>query len=160
MATTLETQKRIASRILKCGTSRIWIEPDAVNEVATAMTSGDIRKFIGLGFIKARPEKGNSTGRRKYRDSQVAKGRRRGYGSRKGRKGARTHSKEHWICQIRAQRKVLQELRAEKIIDNEQFRKFYHLLKSGNFKSKSYLLTYLKEQGINLSKKSKKKAAR
>lgn len=155
MATTLETQKRIASKILKCGRSRIWFDPDAVNEVATAMTAGDIRKYIGLGFIKEEPVKGNSKGRHDYRRAQVAKGRRRGYGSRKGKKGARQNKKEHWIMQIRAQRNLLKDLLSEKIITNEQFRKFYSLLKPGNFKTKAYLLTYLKEQGIKFSKKQK-----
>ncbi len=156
MATTLETQKRLASRILKCGVTRIWIEPDAANEVSTAMTAGDVRKFIGLGFIQARPEKGNSGGRLKHRQSQVEKGRRQGYGSRTGKQGARLNLKEYWMRQIRAQRNLLQSLRAEKIITNEQFRDAYSYLKSGNIKSKAYLLTYLKEKGINLSRKSKK----
>jgi large subunit ribosomal protein L19e len=160
MATTLETQKRIASRILKCGTSRIWIEPDAVNEVATAMTAGDVRKFIGLGYIKEAPAKGNSRSRHDYRVSQVKKGRRRGYGSRKGAGGARQNQKELWIAHVRAQRKILQSLLAEKIIDREKFRNYYAMLKPGNFKSKAHLLTYLKEQGISFSKKGKKKAAK
>ncbi len=156
MATTLETQKRIAARILKCGTSRIWISPDAANEVATAMTSGDVRKYIGLGFIKEIPVVGVSRGRFRYRKLQVQQGRRRGYGSRTGAKFARTPGKERWMRQIRAQRRLLHELRSEKIITYEQFRKLYAQLKSGAFKSKAYLLGYLKEQGIKFKKRVKK----
>ena len=158
MATTLETQKRIASRILKCGVSRIWFEPDAVNEVSSAMTAGDVRKFIGLGFIKELPVKGNSTGRKAYRASQVSKGRRKGHGSRSGKAGARANTKEHWMKQIRAQRNLLQELKADKTLDSSKFRASYAMLKPGNFKSKSYLLSYLKESGMMVSKKSAKRA--
>ncbi len=157
MATTLETQKRIASRILKCGTTRIWVDPDAVNEVATAMTAGDVRKFIGLGFIREIPIVGNSRARNRFRVSQVSKGRRRGYGSRKGAAGARTPGKETWIKQVRAQRRLLQQLRSEKLLDDGQFRKLYSLLKAGTFKSKAYLLLYMKEHGIILKKSTKKK---
>ncbi|HIK00499.1 TPA: 50S ribosomal protein L19e [archaeon] len=156
MATTLETQKRIAARILKCGTSRIWIDPDAVNEVATAMTSGDVRKYIGLGFIKEIPVIGISRGRFRHRKLQFKKGRRRGYGSRSGAKFARTPGKEKWMRQIRAQRRLLQELRTEKTISNDQFRKIYTQLKSGIYKSKAHLLAYLKEQGVKFKKRTKK----
>src|SRR3989344_3988766 len=155
MPTTLETQKRLASRILKCGVTRVWIEPEAANEVATAMTAGDVRKFIGLGFIKERPVKGNSSGRLKHRHAQVAKGRRRGHGSRQGKQGARSNKKDRWIRQIRAQRKLLNELRDDKILTREQFRSYYAQLKPGTFKSKAYVLTYLKEQGIKLSQGKK-----
>ena len=157
MATTLETQKRLAARILKCGTSRIWIDPDAVNEVATAMTAGDIRKYIGLGFIREIPVVGISSGRQRHRVAQRKNGRRRGYVSRNGTSGARLHKKENWMKQIRAQRRLLQELRSENIIAPGKFRKFYSKLKPGNFKSKAYLLLYLKEQGIKLKKKAKSK---
>jgi len=157
MATTLTTQKRIASRIMKCGTTRIWIDPDAVNEVATAMTAGDIRKYMGLGFIKEIPVVGNSHARHRLRHAQIAKGRRRGYGSRKGAAGARAPGKDHWMKQIRAQRRLLQDLRTDKLINDELFRKLYAQLKAGTFKSKAYLLLYLKEQGIKLSKKTAKK---
>ena len=156
MATTLETQKRIASRILKCGKTRIWIDPDAVNEVATAMTAGDIRKYIGLGFIKEIPVVGISRGRFRYRKAQVKKGRRRGHGSRAGAKYARTPRKEMWVRQIRAQRRLLQELRADKTLSDEQFRKIYAQLKSGIFKNKAHLLVYLKEQGIKFKKRAKR----
>lgn len=157
MATTLETQKRLASRILDCGTSRIWIDPEAVKEISTAMTAGDIRKYIGLGFIRERQIIGNSRGRNKDRKAQVKKGRRHGFGSRKGASGARAPTKEHWIKQIRAQRKLLQGLRTDAVINNGQFRKFYSTLKAGNIKSKAHLLTFLKEQGVSFSKKEGKK---
>ncbi len=140
---------------MKCGTSRIWIDQDAVNEVATAMTAGDVRKYIGLGFIKEIPVVGNSRRRMRFRDSQVRKGRRRGYGNRKGAAGARTPGKEHWMKQIRGQRRLLQELRETKVVNDELFRKLYSQLKAGTFKSKAHLLIYLKEQNILSKKKTK-----
>lgn len=143
----MKTQKRIASKILKCGATRIWIDPDEIEEVAGAMTRGDIRKFIGLGFIKAKPNVGVSRGRTRKKEAQKAKGRRRGHGKRKGANTARLSKKERWMIKIRAQRKLLRELRDSEKIDRKLYRRAYLLSKAGTFKSKAHMLTFLKEEG-------------
>ncbi|MFO7872709.1 MAG: 50S ribosomal protein L19e [Candidatus Undinarchaeales archaeon] len=149
----LKTQKRLASKILKTGENRIWIDPDAVDEVSTAMTRGDIRKYIGLGFIDVRPKKGNSRGRTRKRNIQRKKGRQKGHGKRSGGKKARTSKKRSWIKKIRAQRRFLKKLRDEEKISNELYRKAYRLSKAGTFKNKAQLRTFL----LNKSKKSGEK---
>ncbi len=93
----LKNQKRMAADILGCGHSRVWIDPNQIEDVADAITRADIRKAIEAGSIRALPKTGVSRGRARYRLAQKSKGRRRGQGSRKGTAGARTPRKERWI---------------------------------------------------------------
>jgi large subunit ribosomal protein L19e len=141
----MKTQKRLAARILKVGESRVWIDPEA-EDVEMAMTHGDIRKFIGLGLIKPRPEKGNSRGRTRKAQAQKKKGRRRGLGTRKGGKTARLPKKKRWMKKIRAQRKVMKELRDSGKITPRAYREAYGKSKAGVFRDKAHLRSYLKEQ--------------
>ena len=141
----MKTQKRLAARGLKVGETRVWIDPET-EDVEMAMTHGDIRKFIGLGLIKAKPEKGNSRGRTRKAQAQKKKGRGRGLGTRKGRKTARLPKKERWMKKIRAQRKVMKELRDSGKITPSIYRKAYSKSKAGVFRDKAQLKSYLKEQ--------------
>jgi len=142
----MKTQKRLAAKVLKAGVSRIWIDPDMTEEVESAMTRGDIRKYVGLGFIKVKPNVGVSRGRARKRAAQKAKGRRRGTGSRKGAKTARLTKKNSWMKRIRAQRSLLKKLRNEGKIPTKLYRKVYRLAKAGTFKSKAHVVTFLKEK--------------
>lgn len=141
----MKTQKRLAAEILKTGTSRVWIDPDMIEEIEGAMTRGDIRKYVGLGLIKAKIAKSNSRGRVRARQTQKKKGRRRGHGKREGGKKARLSKKQIWMRKIRAQRKTLKELRTGGKIDKKTYRKTYSLSTAGTFKSKAHMITYLKE---------------
>ncbi len=109
----LKNQKRMAAEILKCGHTRVWIDPNRIEDVADAITRADIRTAIESGTIRAKPEKGISRGRARYMAAQKAKGRRRGQGSRKGTAGARTPRKRRWIQTIRPIRVELAKLRDE-----------------------------------------------
>jgi len=140
----MNTQKRIASKILKVGITRVWIDPEA-EDVSEAMTRGDVRKFIGLGLIKAKPKKGNSRGRVRKRIAQKKKGRGGGFGKRKGPKTARSTRKEQWMQRVRAQRKILRHMRDSKKITIEQYRKAYSRASAGTLKTKAHVLNYLKE---------------
>ena len=80
----LKNQKRMAAEILKCGHTRVWLDPNRIEDVADAITRADIRTAIESGTIRALPKKGISRGRARYMAAQKAKGRRRGQGSRKG----------------------------------------------------------------------------
>ena len=50
--TNLTKQRRLAADILKVGVERIWIDPEAAEEVTSAITREDIRKLIEEGIIK------------------------------------------------------------------------------------------------------------
>ena len=105
----LTNQKRLAARLLKCGVNRVWVNPDYVDQVASAVQTDDIREFIEEGWIKAKPIKGTSRVRARMRQEQKRKGRRKGQGKRAGSANARNPKKSRWMRTIRAQRRVLNE---------------------------------------------------
>ncbi len=133
--TNLAKQRRIAATILKVGEGRVWIDPEATDDVAEAITREDIRGLIEEGVIKKKPKRGVSRGRARIRAMKRALGRRRGYGSRKGTKNARMKRKRQWIIRIRALRRRLKELRAEGVIDKSTYRRLYTRAKGGDIRS-------------------------
>jgi len=139
----LKLQRKMASKILKCGENRIWIDPTALEDVAAAATKEDIRELIESGAIKRKPVKGISRARINKRKMQRKKGRRRGHGRRKGKKTARMSKKEAWMIRIRALRKRLKYLRDAEIIDRRTYRMLYRKAKGGEFRSVAHFNAYL-----------------
>ena len=148
MTMDLKNQKRVAAEILKCGGTRVWIDPNRLEDASDAITRADIRTLIASGTIAAKQKKGVSRGRANYAKAQKKKGRRRGQGSRKGKKHARKRSKETWMQAIRPIRKRLKELRDEKKIDTATYRRYYLKAKGGVFKSRPHLDSHLRSEGI------------
>ena len=146
--TDLRNQRRMAATILKCGDNRVWMDPDRTDEIAKAVTRGDIKILINGGAVKSKQVQGISSGRRKFRQKQKEKGRRKGHGSRKGAKYARLPRKERWIKTIRPIRTYLRKLRDDKLIDRSVYRKYYHRAKGGEFRNKHHLKTHLISGGI------------
>ncbi len=140
-------QRRVAAELLKCGENRVWIDPNALDEVKDAVTKDDVRNLIKRGLIKKRPINGTSRVRANYLRQQKEKGRRKGHGSRKGKKYARYPRKLRWIKTIRPIRKTLRDLRDGGKIDRSTYRRFYLLAKGGVFKSRNHLLTHLRDEG-------------
>ena len=101
----LTTQRRLAADILKVGLNRVWIDPEQIEEVSRAITRDGVRQLIDQGAIKAKPQTGISSYRSKKIAAQKKKGRRKGKGSVKGAKYARTPKKQAWMSTIRALRK-------------------------------------------------------
>ncbi|MBI5347450.1 MAG: 50S ribosomal protein L19e [Candidatus Aenigmarchaeota archaeon] len=144
----LKSQKRISSRILKCGMSRVWLDPSRISDIANAITSQDIKKLIGEGVIKAEKKKGVSSYRKKKNMEQKRKGRRKGIGRRKGKIGTRKPGKKSWISKIRALRKMLKELRDSGQIEKAGYRKLYKQASGGFFHSRAHLKIYLERSGV------------
>ncbi len=142
---TLRTQRRLAAALLKAGRKRVWIDPEAEEEVREAVTREDIRRLIREGVIQAKQKRGISSYRRKKQMQQKRKGRRRGHGSRKGSKYARLSKKERWMRSVRSLRRLLRELRDEKKLSRRNYRKLYMMVKGGAFRSKAHLRSYLSE---------------
>lgn len=142
----LRSQKAMASRLLKCGLSRVWIDPGRMADVEESITAADIRSLIKDGVIVARPKKGTSSYRRKKIAGQKRKGRRRGRGSRKGNVAGM--KKRIWMTRIRAIRKLLRQLKAEEKIDGRTYRIMYVKSKSGIFRSKSHVMIYLERNNL------------
>jgi len=144
----LKNQRRLAAELLKCGVHRVWMDPDNLEEIEKAVTRRDIKNLIKQGIIKARKIKGNSRGRIRKRLMQKKKGRRRGHGSRKGKKTARMPKKRAWIIRIRAIRAYLRELRDKGLIDMKTSRLYYRRAKGGQFKDKAHVKLHLEMEGL------------
>jgi len=143
----LANQRRLAASLLKCGEGRVWIDPASQEELEDSVTRGDIRSAIKAGVIRRKPALGTSRGRARRRAEELAKGRHAGPGSRRGTPASRVPRKERWIRRIRAQRKLLQELRGSKKIPPKVYREFYRRAKGGMFRSRSHLLVNLRLAG-------------
>ena len=76
------------------------------------------------------------------------KGRARGPGRRKG--SAKARQAVGYEKKIRGQRRVLAALKKEKTIDNVAFKKYYRLVKGGNFQTKASLLSHLTTEGVKI----------
>ena len=139
----LKSQRRMAAKILKVGESRVWIDPERIEEVELAISREEIRKLIHEKAIRKLPEKGVSRARARILHEKKKKGRRRGHGSRQGAKGARYPRKKLWIIRIRAQRKKLRELRDKHIITESVYRRLYVMAGSGVFRSVAALERYI-----------------
>jgi large subunit ribosomal protein L19e len=145
--TDLTNQKRLAAALLKVGQTRVWMDPERLADIATAITRDDIRGLIEQGVIKRKAVIGISRGRARIRDAKREKGHRKGHGSRRGAAGARTPRKELWMKRIRAQRKLLKGLRAEKSITPTIYRRLYRKAKGGEFRNVSHLKSYIAYAG-------------
>lgn len=133
-------QKRLASKVLKVGVSRVWIDPENREDVEKAITKWDIRKLAKRGIIKALPEK-------LHRPKERTK-KKRGLGSRKGKKYSIVPRKRRWISTIRPLRRFLKELKSSGEIDNRTYRRIRLLAKGGMFRSRSHLRTYLEQHDL------------
>ncbi len=149
----LRLQKKIAAQILNCGEDRVWVDPEAAEDVAAAATKEDIRELIGES-IKKKPAKGQTRTRTKKIHEQKSKGRRKGDGSRKGRKGARITSKRLWVIRIRALRRRLRYLRDYEFIDRSTYRTLYRKAKGGEFRNVAHLNSYLEARELVRSKET------
>ena len=146
--TDLRNQRRMAASIMDCGQTRVWMDPDRLEEIAKAVTRSDVSILIHGGAIKAIQKQGISSGRHQYVLKQRHKGRRTGQGSRKGPKHARLPKKERWIRTIRPIRTYLRQLRDETKIDAHTYRVYYKKAKGGVFRSRQHLKSHLLADNI------------
>ena len=133
--------KKIAAKIFKIGTTRVWLSPQNLEQIASAITKDDIRGMIAEGIIKKQPEKGISSARANALRLKKKKGRRKGFGKRAGTRKARTNPKKKWQQKVRALRQKLSELRKAKTLKAD-YQKTYRLIKGNFFRDKKHLETY------------------
>lgn len=129
-------QKRLAARILKVGTGKIWIDPEDTDRVSSAITREEIRKLIHEGSIVKRPQTGISRGRKRRHRQELLAGRHKGEGSRKG---MRRPGKSAWVVRIRSIRGRLRTLRDKRLITTQDYRKLSLKAKGGSFRSAAHL---------------------
>jgi large subunit ribosomal protein L19e len=138
-------QRRMAAEVLKVGVNRVWIDPTKEKEVKQALTKEDIRELINQGVIKARPIKGVSRARAREREKKDKK---RGPGSKKGKRTALYSRKEAWMDRIRAIRFYLRLMKEEGVIDRSLYRDLYRKASGGMFNSKRAVYLYLEMNRI------------
>ena len=141
----LNSQRRLAAEVLKIGENRVWIDPDRIDEVETAITREEIRKLIHEKAIQPRPKIGISRSRARVVHAQRKKGRGRGPGKRSK---SRVSRKQIWIRKIRTLRTRLRELREKRVVTESTYRQFYVLAGSGMFDSVSELERRIKAKGL------------
>ncbi|MEM2947640.1 MAG: 50S ribosomal protein L19e [Candidatus Bathyarchaeia archaeon] len=146
--TGLKSQRRLAAQILKVGQDRVWIDPDRIEDVEAAITREEVKKLIHEGVIKPLKKKGVSRARARVIRQKKKKGLRRGPGSRSGAAKAKIPKKEAWMKKVRALRKRLRELKANKIITESTYRKLYTMVKSGRFTSTADMERFLKAHDL------------
>ncbi len=138
-------RKAIVARIMKCGKSRVWIDPTRLGDVTNAITAADVRKLIKDGVIRIKPKRRNSRGRINKKLAQKKKGRRKGPGSRKGKATARSSRKREWITRVRKLREHLRELKSKGMLKDGVYRDIYRKIGSGMFRGRKHLDLYLKD---------------
>jgi len=140
----LKAQKRLAADELDVGENRVWLDPDAQEELEDAITREDVRELIDEGTIRAKDTQGNSRGQARERAEKRSYGHRKGAGTRKGASGAREDSKKDWMQRIRAQRARLKELRDdEELLDASQYREVYDKASGGEFEDVARLEAHI-----------------
>ncbi len=142
--TNLTNQRRLASRIMKTGKNRVWINPERIEDVESAITRAEVRKLVHEKVISAAPIKGVSRGRAKVIQAKKRKGRRKGPGSKSGTPRAVITKKEAWMTKIRSLRRKLREWKANRTITESIYRELYMIAGSGRFASIADMERYAK----------------
>jgi large subunit ribosomal protein L19e len=142
--TNLTNQRRLASRIMKIGQNRVWINPQKTEDVESAITREEVRKLVHEKVIAATPIKGVSRGRAKVIQAKKRRGRRKGPGSKSGTPRAVISKKEAWMTKIRALRRKLRELKEKRTITESNYRELYMIAGSGRFESIADMERYAK----------------
>jgi large subunit ribosomal protein L19e len=132
----------MAASLMKTGQSRLWINPEELEKVESAITKEEVRKLIHEGVIATKPKRGVSRGR--YR-TKARKKKGRGQGSIEG---SNHNRKRIWVGKIRNLRFRLRALRTKRIITKQIYRKLLPMAKGGAFRSVSHLDEYLEAHDL------------
>lgn len=146
----LHVQRRLAAAVLKCSPSRVYFDPERLDEIKEVITKQDLRSLVGDGAIVKLHAQGVSRVRANMRKEQRKKGRQQGKGSRKG--GAETHKegKHDWMDRVRVQRAFIKQLTNNDTITKETANDVFRKSKGGFFRSKRHVKLYLEEHSLFL----------
>ncbi|MAG18022.1 MAG: 50S ribosomal protein L19e [Candidatus Diapherotrites archaeon] len=137
--------KKITAALLKIGETKVYISPSEGQRIKEAMTKEDVRVLIKDGVIKKRKDDLQSKSRARVLKEKKKKGRKKGHGKRTGKKTARSNKKEKWIKNVRAQRRVLKEMKESNAKLKKPARQIYLMIKGGYFKGKKYVQSMVEE---------------
>jgi len=146
----LKNRKETIARMYGVGKSRILFDPGQLAEIKKAITKSDIRSLIAAGTIMINPKKGQSRIRARKIKSQKSKGRRKGLGSKKGKKYSRITAKQRWMSQVRTQRTFVKRLKENNKVNLLTYRNLYSMIKNNRFRSIRLIKLYLEENKLFL----------
>lgn len=140
----VHTVRRIASRLLAVGESRIKILDQ--EKAFKAITSDDVRDLVRQGALVVLPKKTNSRGKARFKQSRKVRGRRRGQGSTRGAYYAVHDRKTRWIQQVRSQRAFLSSVKSK--LKPGAYAELYRKVKGNAFRSKKILKQHMDEDKV------------
>jgi len=140
----LKAKKRLASRVTGVGVHRIKFDSDHLDDIADAITRGNIRSLITANTIQIKPFTGTSRGRAQNKKDQKNK-RGTGQGSKQGRKGARVGKKEIYVAKVRSLRRLLKIAKDRKDITNPEFWTLYKKVGGNTVRNKAHLRLLMTE---------------
>ena len=144
MVVNLRAKKRLVARIMGVGANRVKFDSDHLDDIADAITRGNIRSLISANTIKIKPIVGTSRGRAQLKKIQKHK---RGIkqGSKKGTRGARSDKKEVYVKKVRSLRHILKVAKDRKDITNKEFWELYKKVGGNTVRNKAHLITLVEE---------------
>jgi large subunit ribosomal protein L19e len=156
----LKTQKNLAARALGAGKNRVKLNFNNLEDkkkIKEALSRADILDLKDQGLIKEIPKRGISKTRRQHIANQKKKGRRNGYGSRKGTAKARTPKKDKWMTKIRALRVLLKSLKENGSLTKTNYRLLYKQAKGNLFRNKKHMILTIEQKNLFEEKEEVKK---
>ena len=138
----LKRAKELVADMYSVGIDKVKIVNK--DEVLQALTRNDLERLVNKGSIVILKKNYQSRGRARILRLKKKKGRRRGHGSRKGRRAP--NKKKLWMIRIRALRKYLKSLKDR--LDPKDYRHLYLMAKGGYFRSKAHLNIYLRDHRL------------
>lgn len=144
----LSLQKKLAAKAFKVSPKRVKLDPKRGEDIKEGITKSDMRGLFSDGAISVLQKKGVSRARANKILKQKAKGRRKGVGSRKGKKTAISPKKDTWMNKIRSQRKLLRSFKEGGLVDTKTFRDLYNKAKGGFFRSRKHIKLYVQEHRL------------
>ena len=144
----MKTQRRLAAELLDISPKHVKFDPENLEQVEDAISRDDIRDLIEQGIVTKKPRDHQSRSKARHKKKQKSKGRRRGKGSIKSGTNARKPKKQAWMNKIRAQRKLLKQLKENNRIENKTYRELYRKAKGGYFRSRRHIKLYLEQNEL------------
>lgn len=130
----LDKKKQLAARVLKVGKRRIIFDNAHLNDIKEAITKQDIRDLHSSGVIKIREEKGKRKKRKRRTKKRAGK-----------RKKNINRRKQEYVKITRKLRAYVLELKNQKKINVEEYKKLRNKIRARTFRSKSHLKEHLLE---------------